>query len=205
MIAGTRVDIRATGENAMMRNLSPISTTCLLVAMMWALAAAMLCVPSVVAAVPARFRLGNFEFLDDSSSRINLGVGGFSISQQDDRALEGRVELRLGEKIYAIGPLLGIMANTDGGVFGYVGIYTDIRKKHWVVTPSTDVGGYAKGGSKDLGGIFQFRLGIEIAREFDNGSRLGIGITHISNAGIHDSNPGVESISLFYSTPLRRR
>ena len=95
-----------------------------------------------------------------------------------------------------------MMANTHGGVFGYVDIYTDIHRKHWVITPSAGVGGYAKGGSKDLGGIFQFCLGIEIAREFDGGSRLGIGVTHISNADVQDPNPGVESIFLLYSVPL---
>lgn len=159
---------------------------------------------------PPAFSIAGFEFVGDDATSLQLGAGVFNVVNNaeteghDGRSAEGRLELRLGEKFYSIGPLLGLMANSDGGVFGYGGLYTDIRIGSWIVTPSGGLGGYAEGDSRDLGGIFQFHLGLDVAYQFDNGSRLGAKFAHISNAWIHDSNPGVESVLLTYSIPLGR-
>jgi lipid A 3-O-deacylase len=64
------------------------------------------------------------------------------------------------------------------------------------------MGGYHEGDSADLGGVFQFRESIDLAYRFDNGHRLGVRVAHISNAGIHDKNPGEEEILLTYSFSL---
>ena len=97
------------------------------------------------------------------------------------------------------------MTNTDRGVFGYGGIYADIRLgDRMVVYPSAGLGGYSEGDSRNLGGVFQFHLGVTAAYRFEDDSSLGITVTHISNASIHDETPGVESILLTYTVPLKR-
>ena len=97
------------------------------------------------------------------------------------------------------------MANTDGGVFGYGGVYADFRMgDRVVVIPSAGLGGYSEGDSRDLGGVFQFQLGLTAAYRFRDNSSLGVTFTHISNAKIHDSNPGVESLLLTYTIPFER-
>ncbi|ABA57508.1 hypothetical protein Noc_1000 [Nitrosococcus oceani ATCC 19707] len=148
----------------------------------------------------AAFSLGDIEFLADEPSYLDFGAGAFNFS--DDPTAAGYIEYRYGKKLSFIGPVMGIMANTDGGVFGYGGFYADLKYRRLIVTPLATVGGYHQGGSKDLGGIFQFRTAITFAYQFDGDSRLGVRLSHISNAGLHDDNPGENEILLTYSLPL---
>jgi hypothetical protein len=63
-------------------------------------------------------------------------------------------------------------------------------------------GGYVQGHSKDLGGIFQFRTELRVAYQFDGGARQGARIAHLSNAGIHHSNPGEQELLVTYALPF---
>ena len=63
-------------------------------------------------------------------------------------------------------------------------------------------GGYHGGDSTGLGGVFQFRLSLDVAFRFDNGHRLGVRGAHISNAGVNEQNPGEDELFLTYSVPL---
>jgi lipid A 3-O-deacylase len=94
------------------------------------------------------------------------------------------------------------MANTDRGVFGYGGIYADLAYGNVVLTQMLGLGGYSKGDSKDLAGVFQFRVETGIAYEFDGGKRIGARVAHISNAGIHNFNPGEEELYVTYALPF---
>ena len=97
------------------------------------------------------------------------------------------------------------MANTDGGVYGFGGLYLDVfLHRRVVITPNLAVGGYSQGDSKDLGSVIEFRSGMEIAYRFDDRSRLGVAVHHISNASIDDRNPGVNSIVLTYALPFHK-
>lgn len=150
---------------------------------------------------PAAFKADDIGFLADEPSYLDFGAGAFDIDHPDLSAA-GYIEYRYGKKLFFIGPLMGIMANTDGGVFGYGGIYADIKYRKLVTTPFFTVGGYHQGGSKDLRNTFQFRSGIALAYQFDKGSRLGVRFAHISDAGITDKNPGENELLLTYSLPL---
>ena len=104
---------------------------------------------------------------------------------------------------WLVAPMVGLMVNSDGGVYGYGGLYFDIfLGRRLVITPNFAMGGYAEGASKDLGSILEFRSGVEIAYRFDNRARLGVAFQHISNASIDDTNPGAESLVLTYAIPL---
>jgi lipid A 3-O-deacylase len=153
------------------------------------------------------FRLGPVAALGDEPSYAELGVGVFDVfSFQGERATSAaaNVQLRWGRKAWFIGPAIGLMANTDGGVFGYGGIYFDLTYNRVVFTPFFGPGGYVQGHSKDLGGAgpLQFRTELGVAYQFDGGARLGARIAHLSNAGIHHSNPGEEELLLTYALPF---
>ena len=145
---------------------------------------------------------------------ISFSAGAFDFYDYEDQAAELRIEYRSGRKIFGdefgpvfrgIGPIVGLMVNTDGGVFGYGGVYADFRiRDRVVVIPSAGLGGYREGDSRDLGGVFQFQLGLTAAYRFQDDSSLGVTFTHFSNASIHDSNPGVESLLLTYTIPMER-
>lgn len=67
----------------------------------------------------------------DGPNILQLGVGGFDLVGEErdgvekNRSAAGLVELRFGDKLFHVGPALGVLANIDGGVYGYGG-YTPI-------------------------------------------------------------------------------
>jgi lipid A 3-O-deacylase len=144
--------------------------------------------------------LGPIVVHGNEADNLLLGAGLFDL--RDDTSGAGTVEYRFGRKVFVVGFTLGLMANTAGGMFGYVGVYGDLSYKKLYVTPQLAIGGYGEGNSTDLGGVFQFRESLDLAYRFDNGHRLGIRAAHISNANIHEFNPGEEELLLTYSFPL---
>lgn len=148
--------------------------------------------------------VGPARLLGNEPSYLDLGAGAFDITgHHDDTAAEGRVEFRYGKKLLYIGPAIGVLANTRGGVFGYGGFYADLALGPFVLTPLAAVGGYHQGGGEDLGSIFQFRLSANLSYQFDNQSRVGVQFAHISNAGIRQVNPGDNELLLTYAIPLQ--
>ena len=115
------------------------------------------------------------------------------------------MEYRFSEanKIWIFTPFVGATATTDAATYGYAGVGVDIFfGNRWVLTPNFAAGIYGNGDGKDLGHAVEFRSGVELAYRFDNYSRLGLSFTHISNAGLGERNPGVESLVLTYSVPF---
>lgn len=98
-------------------------------------------------------------------------------------------------------PVVGVSGNPDGGYWGYGGVRWDwpVKSQRWVPSLSFAVTAYEQGDGKDLGGVLQFRSGFDIAYRLDGGSRVGLTLYHLSNASIHDFNPGSESLVVFWS------
>ena len=144
---------------------------------------------------------------------LTLGAGYYNILNDkgepghEDRdkggAGIGRVELRFNEQFLRIRPFIGIEANTDSATYFYGGGMLDVRfGPHFILSPNAAVGAYFNGDGRDMGSTVEFRTGIEAAWEFDNRMRIGAAFHHISNAGIGDVNPGVETLTLNLSIPL---
>lgn len=149
------------------------------------------------------YRVGPLEVLGDGPSYVEVGLGAFDAHGGDGEiSAVAEIQLRWGRKLWFIGPAIRLLGNTDGGVFGYAGIDADVAYGNVVITPLLGAGGYAEGGSKHLGGVFQFRVGLGIAYEFANRTRLGLRLSHLSNAGIHDKNPSEEELYITYTWPL---
>jgi len=156
---------------------------------------------------PVVFSVAGIDALGDAPDVLTLGAGIFNVIPNDDYhevSPEGRLEYRYGRKWSAIGPMLGGYVNGEGGAFGYAAVYADLRRGDWIATPAFGVGAYREGDGKDLGGVFQFHMALDVAYAFTNGDRLGMKLTHVSNASLHDRNPGVESLLLTYTLSLGR-
>lgn len=135
---------------------------------------------------------------------VTFGAGYYDLFD-DQAAAEARFEYRFSEanKLLWFTPFAGFTATSDAATYGYAGIAVDVFfGSRWVATPTFAAGLYGNGEGKDLGHAIEFRSGLEIAYRFDDYSRLGLSFTHISNAGIGDRNPGVESLVLFYAVPF---
>lgn len=144
--------------------------------------------------------------LQQEPDYVDLGVGAFNaISPHSSSATspQARIEYRDGTKLFSyLGPTVGLLFNTRGGVYGFGGFYADIAYDQFRLTPLAAIGGYRRGNSEDLGGIFQFRLSLTGSYQLENRSRIGVELGHISNAGTHSKNPGENDIMLTYGLPL---
>ena len=129
--------------------------------------------------------------------------GGASDIFDDHTAAMFGVEYRTDFKDLILTPMVGGFVNTDGSAYGYGGVFVDFFfGKRVVLRPSFSVGAYEDGDGKDLGGVLEFRSAVALDWRFDDRSRLGIEFSHISNASIYDSNPGMEILTVNYSIPL---
>jgi lipid A 3-O-deacylase len=131
--------------------------------------------------------------------------GGYYDLFDEDNTGEIRVEYIFSEenKLWFFTPFIGFTATGEGGTYGYAGVGIDIFfGRRFVMTPNFAAGIYGNGDGKDLGYPVEFRSGVNFAYRFDDRSRLGLAFHHISNAGLDDRNPGVESLVLTYSIPF---
>lgn len=137
-------------------------------------------------------------------SYLSFGLGIFDAFQHDDTATDFRVEYRHGAPLFwKIKPWFGVEGTSDGSLWGGGGILADFEIEQFYITPSVGAGLYTDGGSdKDLGHPIEFRTQIEAGYEFTNSQRLGVSLSHISNADLDNDNPGTEVLNLYYSVPV---
>ena len=149
---------------------------------------------------------GTWEYESDAGTAKNylsFSIALFDFIQNSQAAIEGRAEFRIYKASIPVKPLSGIMANSDGGLFFYVGLLYDIPVSSYLyITPSFSPGLYYKSNSKELGFTLNFRSQLEISLKFDNDFRLGVSFNHISNGTFGYINPGVESLALSAQFPL---
>ena len=97
-------------------------------------------------------------------------------------------------------PAFGVSGTEDGNFWVYTGLRYDWEfSPKWYATPQFGISLYEDGDGKDLGGVIEFRSGLEISRQFQNGQRLGLLFYHLSNSSIYEPNPGSNSLVLTYS------
>jgi outer membrane protein OmpA-like peptidoglycan-associated protein len=141
---------------------------------------------------------------DDDLWRSQLEVGSFDVFHKADSAAFD-LQIRPGWRLWDFGVFAGGMVTTKGALMGYGGVTFDLHiTDNILILPDAAVGYYSRGNDKVLsfGSTAEFRTGIGVAWEFDNGWRLGADIHHISNAGLDRKNPGVEIGALTLAIPL---
>ena len=128
--------------------------------------------------------------------------GGNYDTQEDDQPFELGLEhrwrpldLSMPSK-YSLRPAAGIAGTEDGNAWVYGGLRLEIALGQWVVTPQFAITAYEDGDGKDLGGVLEFRSGLEVGYRFSEKARVGLLFYHLSNAGFYDRNPGSNSLVL---------
>mgnify|MGYP001593128308 CR=1 FL=1 len=135
---------------------------------------------------------------------LSVGVGKYDFNRRKENGAELRVEYRSEKKIGIFKPFLAVAAtNTSQGFVG-AGVFLDLFVgRRFVMTPSFAPHYYWGGNKKlDLGHWMEFRSQMEFAYRFDNRSRLGMAISHYSNASLGDTNPGTETGTIYFSVPI---
>ncbi len=142
--------------------------------------------------------------LADDPDFLSVGAGYFDFNRQKDQGAEFRLEYRSSKKLWVFKPFATAAYTSPGHGFVGAGVLIDVfLGRRFVLTPSFAPHLYW-GGNKDLdlGHVVEFRSQLELAYRFDNRSRLGLAISHYSNASLGDTNPGTETATLYYSLSL---
>ena len=102
-------------------------------------------------------------------------------------------------------PFIGFNGTDQDAYYGYFGLSADLyflKCKCFIITPTLAAGWYVDGEEIKLGNRVQFRSGGDIYYRFKNNVRVGVGLYHISNAGLGETNPGAEQAILKYQIPF---
>lgn len=105
---------------------------------------------------------------------------------------------------WRLAPGAGFAVGPDGIAFMYVDLRRDFALgERWCVTPSLSTGWFINGDVIGPRDHLEFQSGIQFARRFDNGLRLGLAGLHISNGGLEHPNNGTEAVLLTLQVPLQ--
>lgn len=139
-----------------------------------------------------------------NSSFFGLSVGLYDAFTHSEAATALNLEWQPGVKIAGfLKPIFGAMVTTDGTVYGYTGLGVPFEiTKNVFVMPSAAVGFYEEGDGYDLDSSVAYRVGAELAYQFENKSRLGLNAHVITNGDSLDKADRTEVISIVYTTPL---
>jgi len=135
---------------------------------------------------------------------LTVSAGWFDFNRKKDEGAEFRLEYRSDYKFLYLKPFATLSGTSTGMTFVGAGVLMDIYLgRRLVVTPSfAPTWWQGKTDDLDLGHAVEFRSQLEIAYRFDDRSRLGLSVSHYSNASLGDTNPGTESAMINYSIPF---
>ena len=134
---------------------------------------------------------------------IAFSAGAFNFNKSPT-VFEAGIEYRHPINVWKLAVAGGLTANVDGAFYLFGGLRRDFRLGGpWLITPAFGIALYEKGDSKDLGGTVEFRSALELGHQWPNLHRIAFGVYHLSNAGLHDLNPGSNSLIVIYSLPLK--
>ena len=179
-------------EGELLRNLHHLSG----LARYGALAVGIVVLAATLLAPPARAQDPSF---------LMLSGGYYDFNRQKKPTGEVGLQYRSHLKLWVFQPMVGIMQNFRGSTDVYAGISLDVFfGNRFVVRPSFAPSYYHRGGGEDLGYALEFRSAIALEYRFDDRSRLGLELYHISNASLGKINPGEESLNLTYALPVSK-
>lgn len=163
----------------------------------------------ILSTVPA-LAVGNPDLLSFSVGQFDASL--FGASKNMRKSTEVRLDYRWGtsllsftEPYVTVRPWIGVEANANRGVWGGAGLMFDVPLgKSLYLAPGFGIGGYSKGSSKDLGTPIEFRSTCEAGYRFESDIRIGAYVSHMSNAGIAEHNPGANALGMEISLPMGR-
>ena len=100
-------------------------------------------------------------------------------------------------------PATGFVTAGDDCNYLYAGLRRDFYlRDHLALTAGFDIGFLHNGEQLRLGNELEFRTLVDLSYVFANDWRATIGIHHISNAGLGNTNPGTNDVVLSVSLPV---
>lgn len=136
-------------------------------------------------------------------SYLGAGAGVYNVGESDARYY-GVIDYRPPLGLYGVGTWISMYGTDDRITYFTGGILKDFYLlQSMVLTPSFGVGLYNEdNGDVVLGDPLEFRSAVMLSYELQSGSRIGVRFGHVSNAGLGETNPGSEFLSLLYTIRL---
>ena len=130
---------------------------------------------------------GAFAILDDFGEPLLLGL-----------QYRGRPYTRLDLR-----PGVGVLYGQDGQSYLFADLAHDWQlSRRWVATLSFGFGWFNNGDDIEVVDAREFQTVLALSRRLDNGGRVGISASHISNGGLSSPNRGTETLALYYALPV---
>ena len=131
-------------------------------------------------------------------AELSMALGGFDVGKSETAM--GQLEYRFATDWSGFRPQAGLFVTADSATYLYGGIgYPFAINDRWSVIPSISAGYYNNGADDDLGYDVEFYSQLKLEYQLASKAKIGLGIGHISNAGLGDYNPGAETAYVSYS------
>lgn len=94
-----------------------------------------------------------------------------------------------------------LQSDSDGDRWVGVGVAAELGLGETFFVEGSFMPGHYRAGATRLGGSLHFRTTVGLGVNLDARNALSLGVSHLSNAGLDDYNPGTDLVTLRY---LRR-
>lgn len=138
----------------------------------------------------------------DAERRLSFSAGQVMF-QEDHISNEVFAKYDFGTSYGPFQPSAGLSVTDEGDAWIGLGASWTAQFDPVYVQLSVMPGFYAQGDGPDLGHELEFRSGIELGFEARNGWRYGVIYDHRSNAELSSVNPGMETLQVRVTVPLR--
>lgn len=149
--------------------------------------------------------LASFAARGEDHASFAISTGQLGLRKEIPHALGIDLQVRSPWRWNLIRPIAGVLTSSSGGAYLYSGIVVEVPLPGGLrLSPGFAPGVVLASGDRDLGSPIEFRSSIEISLEPMERLRLGLGLTHISNARLSQHNPGVELLTFSVAVPVGR-
>jgi hypothetical protein len=148
-----------------------------------------------------------------SAAEVVLSAGEFDLERASDEGpLAAGIVVRLtGVEVWrsargiSLVPAFGATVSEEDAFYGWAGGALLIPlSERWGLVPQVGAGVYEQGDGKNLGGSLEFRSGLAVMFRASDTLTVGLDFYHLSNAGLHELNPGVNSLMLTFGVGRAR-
>ena len=141
----------------------------------------------------------------EATPTVSVATGQLGMRKEIPHALAIDVQVAAPWRWTLLRPIAGVLTSSKGGAYVYSGIAAEIP-----VTGSLQLRpGFAPGvvlasADRELGSRLEFRSSMELSLAPVESMRMGLSLSHISNAGFGYRNPGVETLTFNIAFRPRR-
>jgi lipid A 3-O-deacylase len=146
--------------------------------------------------------VSSFAARGEDVASFAVSTGQLGLRKEIPHALGIDIQIRSPWRWSVIRPIAGVLTSSTGGAYIYSGVAAEVPLPGGLrLTPGFAPGVVLATGDRDLGSPIEFRSSIELSFAPAGSLRLGLGLTHISNARLSQHNPGVELLTFSVAVP----